>query len=368
MNFSIIKNESNSVLDTFASDLSGAYISHGCVLKEDNEDVNFVLNLTSIKNPKIFRRRTKSVFVISIVNGEDNYECIKSASYNTLIKTLSNLLIYVKPPEEDRQMDQLVNSKIYYTTPEAGFYCSDYKPEEIYGKTLPIASASFATDNKFVIDLPENLWRKTYVTEKIKKYGKVMNDMGILPTPFPLRELLNEKEMRHLYRIFGITGASYGNLSARENIEELGDATFWMTGRGVDKSNLSTIGRDILLVKKFDYDNGEAILSVPPDYYPKARVSVDAVEHAMIYETFPEVGAIVHVHAWMEDIPCTRQNYPCGTVELAEEVVGIIKQTPNPARAVVGLKNHGLTITGYSLEDIFDRIAGRLKTEVEMFD
>ena len=88
----------------------------------------------------------------------------------------------------------------------------------------------------------------------------------------------------------------------------------------------------------------------------------------MIYETFPEVGAIVHVHAWMEDIPCTRQNYPCGTVELAEEVVGIIKQTPNPARAVVGLKNHGLTITGYSLEDIFDRITGRLKTEVEMFD
>jgi hypothetical protein len=35
---------------------------------------------------------------------------------------------------------------------------------------------------------------------------------------------------------------------------------------------------------------------------------------------------------------------------------------------VVGLKNHGLTITGITLDDIFDRIRGKLRTEVPMFN
>jgi ribulose-5-phosphate 4-epimerase/fuculose-1-phosphate aldolase len=121
------------------------------------------------------------------------------------------------------------------------------------------------------------------------------------------------------------------------------------------------------LVKDFNFEIGQAVLSVPPHYFHKARVSVDAVEHALIYEKFPEVGAIVHVHAWMDDILCTSQNYPCGTVELAWEVVNLLGQCDNPAQSVVGLKNHGLTITGHSLDDIFYRIRGKLKTEVEMY-
>jgi ribulose-5-phosphate 4-epimerase/fuculose-1-phosphate aldolase len=109
------------------------------------------------------------------------------------------------------------------------------------------------------------------------------------------------------------------------------------------------------------------VLSVPPNYDPKARVSVDAVEHALIYETFTEVGAIVHVHAWLEGVLCTHQNFPCGTVELAREVVELLKQTDNPSHTAIGLKNHGLTITGRSLEEIFNRIKGKLLTEVKMF-
>jgi len=43
-----------------------------------------------------------------------------------------------------------------------------------------------------------------------------------------------------------------------------------------------------------------------------------------------------------------------------------VRQAPDPSRAVVGLKNHGLTITGPSLEDIFERIEGRLLRQVPM--
>jgi ribulose-5-phosphate 4-epimerase/fuculose-1-phosphate aldolase len=69
----------------------------------------------------------------------------------------------------------------------------------------------------------------------------------------------------------------------------------------------------------------------------------------------------------MDGVPCTRQNYPCGTVDLAEEVARLLRQQEEPARTAVGLKNHGLTITGPSLEDIFDRIRGRLRPQVPMF-
>jgi ribulose-5-phosphate 4-epimerase/fuculose-1-phosphate aldolase len=127
------------------------------------------------------------------------------------------------------------------------------------------------------------------------------------------------------------------------------------------------VGTDVLLVKDFDLGRGTAVLSVPPGNDPRARVSVDAVEHWMIYKAFPAVGAIVHAHAWMDGILCTRQNYPCGTRELAGEVVDLLTQVPEPARAVVGLKNHGITITGSDLPEIFARIRGRLKTQVEMF-
>jgi hypothetical protein len=52
---------------------------------------------------------------------------------------------------------------------------------------------------------------------------------------------------------------------------------------------------------------------------------------------------------------------------LPEEVTSLLAQSDTPERAVIGLKNHGLTITGPSLSDIFDRVRGRLLVEVPMF-
>ena len=85
-----------------------------------------------------------------------------------------------------------------------------------------------------------------------------------------------------------------------------------MSASGVDKSRLETIGRDILLVKGYDAERNGMIVSHPPGVEPR-RVSVDAIEHWMIYREHPRVGAILHVHGWMEGIPSTDFNYPCGT-------------------------------------------------------
>jgi ribulose-5-phosphate 4-epimerase/fuculose-1-phosphate aldolase len=138
-----------------------------------------------------------------------------------------------------------------------------------------------------------------------------------------------------------------------------------MSASGVDKGNLREIGRDILLVRGFDPDRDAMILRVPPTVTPR-RVSVDAIEHWMIYREHPGVGAILHVHAWIEGVPATHINYPCGTVELATSVAELVRASPDPSRAVVGQRNHGLTITGHSLDEIFERVGGQLVRKVPM--
>jgi ribulose-5-phosphate 4-epimerase/fuculose-1-phosphate aldolase len=107
------------------------------------------------------------------------------------------------------------------------------------------------------------------------------------------------------------------------------------------------------------------VLSVPQQIEPR-RASVDAIEHWMIYQEHPQVGAIVHVHAWIPGVSATMMNYPCGTAEMASAVADLVRSADNPGRTIVGLKNHGLTITGPSLDDIFERIEPVIETQVPM--
>lgn len=356
MKFKVIENNNTVFSHTVAADMIAASLIYGDELTEDITEANYILNFTSFQNPRAVRRKSKSVFVISFVaDGEDLKDDLQSTCYTTLIRTLSNQFIFVNQLNE-----------VWFTTPEAGFYRSEYKPSGIYRKIYPIISAHFATDNKFFTDLPERLYNVSGTFKELSHYGKVLDKLGVLPVPFPLRNYLSPEQMNHIYKIFGITGASYGNLSARESVPELGKTTFWMTGRGVNKSDLREPGKDIMLVKDFNIEEGTAYLSMPVNYNPKARVSVDAIEHYLIYKNYPGVNAIIHVHAWIDGVISTAQNYPCGTKELAEEVVNLLSKTNDPTSAEIGLKNHGLTITGHSLQEIFERVSDKLVTQVEM--
>ncbi len=366
MKFAIARDQSHGLRDRVADGIIERFLDHGHEISSEKNAISFVLNLTDSRAPRAGRRRSQSVFIISVVAADELQRDMRSFCYSTLVRTLSNLLICASP-SPDRSGRSSGDAEVYFTTPEAGFYHIPFDPEEVYRCMLPIAGSHYAIGNRFSIDLPGRLASLSETARTIRRFGKELDTLGVLPTPFPLKEVLTEEELRHLYKIYGITGLSYGNLSARERVPELGDTTFWMTGRGVNKADLSRVGWDLFLVKGFDDETGEALVSVPPDYNPRGRVSVDAVEHEYIYRTFPEVGAIVHVHAWMKDIFCTRQNYPCGTQELAREVVRMLEQTGDPSHAVVGLKNHGLTITGENLDEIFSRIRDNLLTTVPMF-
>jgi ribulose-5-phosphate 4-epimerase/fuculose-1-phosphate aldolase len=301
------------------------------------------------------------VTVTSLAERPEADEDLRALCYRTLIRSLANLALCVVPAPDGGEPE------VYCTTPEVGFYHLPFDAEAVYRCIEPIVASHFAIENEIRTDLPPELWESSPVLESLRAHGRELDRLGVLPVPFPLREVLDERLLRHIYRLFGITGMSYGNLSARERVPQLGESTFWMSGRGVDKAALRGPGRDVFLVTGIDETRNTILVSVPPEHDETKRVSVDAVEHELIYRTWPEVGAIVHVHAWIDGALCTQQNHPCGTVELAREVVRLLAQTPDPARAVVGLKNHGLTITGRDLEEVFASIRGRLRTQVPMF-
>jgi len=364
MKYAILRNGRDPLRDHVVAGLEAALARHGHRETSPDNGAEFLLNLTTVEDPRAVRRRAQGVHVVTFTSLEQRPEAredLRALCYQTLIRSLGNLAVCVTPPERGSEPE------VYFTTPEVGFYHLPFDAEAAYRLIEPIVASSFAIDNEIRTDLPRRFWETSPVLESLKRHGGELDRLGVLPVPFPLREVLDERLLRHIYRLFGITGMSYGNLSARERVEELGESTFWMSGRGVDKANLAGPGKDVFLVTGIDETRNRMIVSVPPEHDETKRVSVDAVEHERIYRTWPEVGAIVHVHAWIDGVLCTRQNHPCGTVELAQEVTRLLAEAPDPTRAVIGLKNHGLTITGRDLDDVFSSIRGRLRTQVPMF-
>jgi ribulose-5-phosphate 4-epimerase/fuculose-1-phosphate aldolase len=370
LNFTTAGESSSALVNWFARGLIAALGRHGHEFQEpappdaapdQHPPVRLVLNLCDIDRPRPIHRRGQGTFVATIVQGEDDTRDIMKAAYPLIVRSLANMVVY------NTRVDGVLES--HFVTIEQGHYTVRLTGSEeaffdqIYGRIQPLACSHLVINNDFVPDLPDVYWQGDEATRQIGWAGKKLDTMGLLPAAIPIQEYLSERELRHVKRLYGIGGLSYGNLSARapHNPEH-----FWMSASGVDKSKLETVGRDILLVTDYVPEKLMIRLSVPSNVEPR-RVSVDAIEHFLIYREHPSVGAIVHIHAWWSDpIPSTEVNYPCGTYELAREVAELVRQAPDPARAVIGLKNHGLTITGPSIEEIFQRIEGKIVPQVPM--
>src|SRR5436190_1332959 len=345
-------------LDSFAKLIGGALEGVGFTSTNgEAEDANLVISLLDLDDPRPFRRRGKGTYVVGVFERLEHPEPIEEslkADYPQLLRGLANLVL-----------DYVPGKGAWFTTMERGHYGITADDEEelaqkVVERLLPLASSRLVIDNEFRTELEEELWNGDEITESIRKAGVRLQELDLLPNPFPIEDLLTERELRHVKRLYGIGGLSYGNLSARKD-----ERRFWMSASGVDKTKLEVPGRDVLLVSDYDSAHGSIVLSVPPGIEPR-RVSVDAIEHWMIYQEHPDVGAILHVHAWVEGIEATDINYPCGTEELARNVADIVARDPSPGEAIVGLRNHGITATGPSLESILDRIEPRVLREIPM--
>jgi ribulose-5-phosphate 4-epimerase/fuculose-1-phosphate aldolase len=324
-----------------------------------SDDGRVVFHGVDPRRPRPYRRRSRAVFVVGIAALEAPPADVLRTGYPLLVRSLSNIMILLMPGRGGRLQACFVTlERGYYTLGHGGDDAAFFAA--VAERLRPLATSTLVIDNEFHDDLPRELWDGDRHTRAMERAGRRLAALDLLPAPFPIERILSPRDYRHVQRLFGLGGLSYGNMSVRHDARR-----FWMTASGVDKSNVRVVGSDILLVSDFDAARGVIHVSVPPDR-PRRRVSVDAIEHLMIYREHPAVGAVVHVHCWMQDVPSTDMNYPCGTLELAQEVASVLRGAPDPARAVVGLRNHGLTITGPDLDDIFARMEGRVIRQVPM--
>lgn len=355
MNYAIFGTATSATHERFGELLTVALEERGFTRIEEPAAADIVVNLVDEETPKAFRRASKGTFSFGIVERAEVPADRLKANYPILVRSLSNIALSYTPGQA-----------VWFTTMERGDYAELDNGDEadlarrVIARLMPLAQARLVIDNEFREDLEPELWDGDEVTQEIIDAGARMGDLDLLPAPFPIEELLNERDLRHVKLLYGIGGLSYGNLSQRKD-----ETRFWMSASGVDKSKLEIPSRDILLVSGYIEEERKMVISVPPLAEPR-RVSVDAIEHWMIYQAHPDVGAILHVHAWMEGIQATQINYPCGSHELAVSVAELIEKEPDPANAAIGLRNHGITVTGPSLLAILDRIEPLVLRQIPM--
>lgn len=349
--------------DWFTNGLRSKLLEKGHPVVEGEQPAErggIALHPVDVNAPKSFRRRNRAVFVVGIGEGTVVPEVPLATLYPLQLRSLGNIFILVVPEGHDGKPEAFVS------TLEQGSYSFRYAGDDdeffnrVADRLAPLATSTLIIENEFVTDLEPELWNGDEITASITRAGKMLDELDLLPSPFPIDAYLPEADLRHLKQMFNIGGLSYGNVSARKDA-----LRFWMSASGVDKSSLEEVGTEILMVTEFIPERKAMRLSVPPNVTPR-RVSVDAIEHYMIYREHPSVGAILHIHAWMPDIASTHINFPCGTIELATSVADLVRQAPDPGHAVIGLRNHGLTITGESLDEIFDRVKDQVIRQVPM--
>jgi ribulose-5-phosphate 4-epimerase/fuculose-1-phosphate aldolase len=349
--FAILGAQQEALADLTAG-LVAALEGHGFERAHNGSPPALVLNLVDSARPRPFRRRARGTFAAAVWTLPTPPADALRATYPMLVRAFANISLCYVP-----------GHGVLFTTMERGCYLVPEGPElaeTVVARLEPLATSRLVIDNEFRRDLEPELWHGDDLTREIGEVGRRLDGLGLLPAPFPVEELVSQSDLRRIKRLYSIGGLSYGNLSARKD-----EHRFWMSASGVDKSKLEQSGRDILLVSGYDATAAKIVLSVPPEVEPR-RVSVDAIEHWMIYHDNPAVGALLHIHAWIEGIDATEINYPCGTAELAESVAALVAAAPDAAHTVVGLRNHGITATGSSLTEILDRIEPSLLPQVPM--
>ena len=361
------------VLERFVGGLTAVMTDTGYTqLDTPGPSTNVVLHSVDANAPRPYRRKAAPTFVIAIAEldaiPDDRIELLR-IGYPLLVRALANLCVMVCSTA-----DGLV---VRFVTLEQGVYgvgpglADDELTRHAFSRIEPLAASQLVIANDFVTDLPQSLWNGDEQTAQMLRAGRALESLDLLPAPFPIEDILEKRELRHVELLYGIGGLSYGNVSVRylgDDLHGVPDAdgpVYWMSASGVDKADLRLVGEHILLVRGFDPERETMVLSVPPDVKSR-RVSVDAIEHWMIYREHPNVGAILHVHGWIDGTVSTEVNFPCGTLQLAASVADLVRAAPDPSRAVVGLRNHGLTITGHSLDDIFDRVGAEIVPRVPM--
>lgn len=86
------------------------------------------------------------------------------------------------------------------------------------------------------------------------------------------------------------------------------------------------------------------------------KASSESLTHAMIYETFPDCDAVIHVHnnqAWkrlLGHIPTTRRDVPYGTPAMGLEVLRLYRETDLARERILVMAGHDDGILSFGLD------------------
>ena len=192
---------------------------------DDIADADFVLNMFDPDDPKAFRRGSRGTYSAAFYELSETPDDVLKASYPMLVRTLSNVVLLRIPGEG-----------VWFTTMERGTYHVADDAEEIYARLEPLATSRLVIDNDWHPDLEPELWDGDEITTDISAAGERLDELDLLPSPFPVEEYLSGRDLRHVMRLYSVGGLSYGNLSARKD-----ETRFWMSASGVDKSKLEDL-------------------------------------------------------------------------------------------------------------------------------
>ena len=224
MAYAIAGSPTTDALAHLRDELARGLERSGVERARESDSAALVLNLVDVAQPKPYRRHSKGTFVAALHERDEPPADVLAATYPLLVRALANVVLLYVPP-----------NRVWFTTMERGAYVVEGStPQELARRVLerlePLAGAHLVIDNEFRPDLKRSSGRVTR-SRGVRAAGVRLGELDLLPAPFPIEQWLDERDLRHVKRLYGIGGLSYGNLSARKD-----ERRFWMSASGVDKT------------------------------------------------------------------------------------------------------------------------------------
>ena len=80
----------------------------------------------------------------------------------------------------------------------------------IYERLEPLATSRLVIDNEWIPDLEPELWDGDDITADIGEAGRRLDELDLLPSPFPVEEFLSGRDLRHVMRLYWWAGSRTG--------------------------------------------------------------------------------------------------------------------------------------------------------------
>jgi len=154
-------------------------------------------------------------------------------------------------------------------------------------------------------------------------------------------------------------GIGYGNISSRFGTSE----EFYITGSATGHYAQLALSY-YALVKSFDFKLNSINCS------GLIKASAESLSHAAIYQSLPQVGAVIHIHSdelwtqYLNKLPTTSVEIEYGTPKMAFAIMKLISEmSKNQKLIIMGGHREGILSFGKDLQEAQSNILQILNTK-----